>query len=105
MSRRGWSRTSIFVLPKHADFPSLPHAEVRAPSGNRTRSSAMARQQAAVTSWALVEHNQIVREREHRAGLEPASPHYGCGVLAARRPVLVVSRTRGARTLTLLVKS
>jgi hypothetical protein len=27
ISRRGWSRTSIFVLPKHADFPSLPHAE------------------------------------------------------------------------------
>ena len=25
---------------------------------------------------------------EHRAGLEPASPHYGCGILAARRPVL-----------------
>ena len=50
-------------------------------------------------------HNQIVKQREHRAGLEPASPHYGCGVLAARRPVLVVSRTRGARTLTRLVKS
>ena len=49
-------------------------------------------------------HNQIVKQREHRAGLEPASPHYGCGVLAARRPVLV-SRTRGTRTLTLLVKS
>jgi hypothetical protein len=27
ISRRGWSRTSIFVLPKHVDFPSLPHAE------------------------------------------------------------------------------
>ena len=26
---------------------------------------------------------------EHRAGLEPASPHYGCGILAAGRPVLV----------------
>ena len=50
-------------------------------------------------------HNQIVNEREHRAGLEPASPHYGCGVLAARRPVLVVSRTRGTRTLTYPVKS
>lgn len=51
-SRRGWVRTSIFVLPKHVDFPFLPHA-VRAPSGSRTRTSAMARQQAAATSWAL----------------------------------------------------
>ena len=25
--------------------------------------------------------------KEHRAGLEPASPHYGCGILAAGRPV------------------
>ena len=29
ISRRGWSRTSIFVLPKHVDFPSLPHAETK----------------------------------------------------------------------------
>ena len=28
------------------------------------------------------------RDREHRVGLEPTSPHYGCGVFAARRPVL-----------------
>ena len=25
--------------------------------------------------------------REHRVGLEPTFPHYGCGVLAAERPV------------------
>ena len=24
---------------------------------------------------------------EHRVGLEPTSPHYGCGILAAGRPV------------------
>ena len=31
----------------------------------------------------------IVKEQsEHRAGVEPTSPHYGCGVFAARRPVL-----------------
>src|SRR5580700_7765596 len=28
---------------------------------------------------------------EHRVGLEPTFPHYGCGVLAAERPVLVVA--------------
>jgi hypothetical protein len=27
------------------------------------------------------------RDRGHRVGLEPTSPHYGCGVFAARRPV------------------
>ena len=27
------------------------------------------------------------KRREHRVGLEPTSPHYGCGVLAAGRPV------------------
>jgi hypothetical protein len=35
--------------------------------------------------------DRIVKEllREHRVGLEPTSPHYGCGVLAAERPVPV----------------
>src|SRR5476651_2134286 len=27
---------------------------------------------------------------EHRVGLEPTSPHYGCGILAAGLPVLFV---------------
>ena len=27
---------------------------------------------------------------EHRVGLEPTSPHYGCGILAAGRPVLFI---------------
>ncbi len=46
-------------------------------------------------------------DREHRVGLEPTSPHYGCGVFAARRPMRFVAGngTRGARTLTFLVKS
>ena len=41
--------------------------------------------------------DRIVKElrREHRVGLEPTLPHYGCGVLAAGRPVLVVSGIRG----------
>src|SRR5205823_10312526 len=28
--------------------------------------------------------------QEHRVGLEPTSPHYGCGILAAGRPVPVI---------------
>ncbi len=31
--------------------------------------------------------SRIVKDREHREGLEPSSPHYGCGVLATGRPV------------------
>ncbi len=31
---------------------------------------------------------ELSKNREHRVGLEPTSPHYGCGVLAAGRPVL-----------------
>ncbi len=50
--------------------------------------------------------DRIVKDQEHRVGLEPTSPHYGCGVLAAGRPVLMsVSGIRGTRTLTDLVKS
>jgi hypothetical protein len=41
------------------------------------------------------EMNQLSKNfREHRVGLEPTSPHYGCGVLAAKRPVLVVEWDR-----------
>jgi hypothetical protein len=32
---------------------------------------------------------QIVKDREHRAGVEPTLPRYECGVFAARRPVPV----------------
>ncbi len=30
---------------------------------------------------------ELSKSREHRVGLEPTSPHYGCGVLAAGPPV------------------
>ncbi len=46
----------------------------------------MAKQQATATSCSLV-GSRIVKDREHREGLEPSSPHYGCGVLATGRPV------------------
>ena len=62
---------------------------LKAPSGSRTRTSAMARRQAAATSWALRLEAELSKIQEHRVGLEPTSPHYGCGVLAAERPVLV----------------
>lgn len=47
----------------------------------------MARRQAAATSWARGILVGLSKSREHRAGIEPASPQYGCGVVAARPPV------------------
>ena len=60
----------------------------KAPSGSRTHTSAMARQQATATSWAqkcittkLSKINNAEASKEHRAGIEPASPRYDGGVL------------------------
>jgi hypothetical protein len=33
---------------------------------------------------------ELSNSREHQEGLEPSSPHYGCGILAAGRPVLFI---------------
>ena len=35
----------------------------------------------------FVTNSNVKEQPEHRVGLEPTSPHYGCGILAARRPV------------------
>lgn len=65
----------------------LISAFTRAPSGSRTRTSAMARRQAAATSWALRLEAELSKNSEHREGLEPSSPQYGCGVFASGPPV------------------
>jgi hypothetical protein len=39
-----------------------------------------------------LQQNRIVKEREHRVRLELTLPHYGCGVLAAERPVLLANQ-------------
>ena len=71
---------------------------LRAPSGSRTRTSAMARQQAAADQPSVGARmgaqgvpNCQRTIQEHREGLGPSSPHYGCGILAAGRPVHFVS--------------
>ena len=64
-SRRGRIRTADLVLPKHAGFQATPRADInfKAPSGSRTRTSAMARQQATATSWAHRITGRIVKEQ------------------------------------------
>ena len=52
-SQDGRIRTGDLVRPRHAEYQAFPRPESRAPSGSRTRTSAMARQQATATSWAL----------------------------------------------------
>ena len=37
----------------------------------------------------LIELSKSIHFEKHRVGLEPTFPHYGCGVLAAERPVPV----------------
>lgn len=59
----------------------------KAPSGNRTRASAMARQQATATSWALESWSNCQRSMApggtRTAVRQDSSPHYGRRVLAA----------------------
>ena len=52
-----------------------------------------------------VRQHRLVKEAGHRVGFEPTSPPHEGGVLAAGPPVQFPSATRGARTLTRLVKS
>ena len=49
-------------------------------------------------AWLEAELSKTKVRSEHREGLEPSSPHYGCGVLATRPPVQLLSGTGGHRT-------
>jgi hypothetical protein len=100
-SRRSWIRTRAPTghggpvgppAPEAGGLARLSHTPIaRAPSGNRTRTSAMARQQATATSWVPFEgwpNCQRSRAPDHGVprcpDSNPTSPHYGCGILAAR---------------------
>ena len=48
----------------------------------------MARRQAAATSWAQRLKAELSKNSEHREGVEPSSPQYGCGVFASGPPAL-----------------
>jgi hypothetical protein len=55
------------VRPKHAEFQTCLRPVKKAPSGSRTRTSAMARRQAAATSWARLK-KRIVKELDRSLG-------------------------------------
>ncbi len=69
------TRLSYVLIIKSAQRESNPHFRHGKAAGCRYIMGA---------SESLVE---LSKNQEHRAGLEPTSPHYGCGILAAGRPV------------------
>ena len=85
--RRGRIRTADLVLPKHAGFPATPRTETK--SAQRELNPHFRHGKAAGYRYIMGASNRWsnCQRSEHRVGLEPTSPHYGCGVLAAGRPV------------------
>ena len=80
------ARLSYVLIGQSAQRESNPHIRHGKATGCRY----------IMGAWLEAELSKI---QEHREGLEPSSPHYGCGVFAARSPVLVVvSGTGGYRT-------
>ena len=90
-SRGGRIRTGALLLPKQADCQAFPHPESsRSPTSAQRESNPHFRHGKAVGYryiMGTIAVPELSKSREHRVGLEPTSPHYGCGVLAAGRPV------------------
>ena len=77
------TRLSYVLFIKSAQRESNPHFRHGKAAGCRYIMGAL---------WCA----ELSKNQEHREGLEPSSPHYGCGVLAAGRPVpSSFSGTRG----------
>src|SRR3954454_23632951 len=74
-----WSRTRRIARLSHA--PSRPSAQRESNPHFRHGKAVGCRYIMGTSS-----RRRIVKEG-HRVGLEPTSAHYGCGVLAAGRPV------------------
>ena len=84
----------------------LPHTPIRtAPSGSRTRTSAMARQQATATSWARRIAGRIVKDQSTGWDSNPRRRITGAESWPLDYQCFAFSGIKGARTLTVLVKS
>ena len=99
-SRGGRIRTGALLVPGQADSrfptPRIP----KCPAGVEPARPPWQGGRLPLHHGHEMPRPNCQRLREHRVGLEPTSPHYGCGVLAAGRPVQNPSGTGGARTLT-----
>ena len=83
-SRRGQIRTDDFLRPRQADSQAFPHAA----QSTQRESNPHFRHGEPVGFRYIMGANVLIglsknKHREHRVGLEPTLPNYGCGVLAA----------------------
>ena len=95
ISQDGWIRTSDLVLPTaRAQCQAFPHPETK--SAQRESNPHIRHGKAVGCRYIMGTCCvcQIVKDQEHRVGVEPTSPPHECGVLATRRPVQS-SGTRG----------
>ena len=95
-----WSRTRRIARLSHT-----PSRSSQVPSGSRTRTSAMARRQAAATSWARVPTPNCQRVESTGWDSNPRRRITGAVSSPLDDQCLVSSGTRGIRTLTDPVKS
>ena len=113
VSQDDWIRTSDLVLPKHAEYQAFLRPEFnKAESGKPKADVLLGFPLSPFRFWKSAQRElnphfrhgravgcryimgafvgvELSKIQEHREGLEPSSPHYECGVLAAGRPVLV----------------
>ncbi len=77
--------------PKAGGLPGFPTPRVVQSSAQRESNPHVRHGEAVGYRYIMgtLHRHRIVKEseREHRVGLEPTSPHYGCGILAAGPPV------------------
>ena len=76
------------MLPKHAEYQAFLRPALK--SAQRELNPHFRHGKATGCRYIMGANVvcRIVKQQEHREGLEPSSPHYGCGILAAGRPVL-----------------
>jgi hypothetical protein len=68
--------------------PGFPTSRTKCPAGVEPALPPWQGDRLPLHHGHILPTTNCQRNREHRVGLEPTSPHYGCGVFAARRPVL-----------------
>ena len=89
-SQDGRTRTDDLVLPGHAEYQTFPRPEwSERPAGVEPAHPPWQGDRLPLHHGRVWLEAELSKSQEHRVGLEPTSPHYGCGVLAAERPVRV----------------
>ena len=71
------------MLPKHAEYQAFLRPALK--SAQRESNPHFRHGKAAGCRYIMgaIKCAGLPKNREHQEGLEPSSPHYGCGILAA----------------------